>query len=218
MLPDYEFPRAQFLYLNLFGIAFAFIESAVVVYLRAIYYPDGFQFPVKLATGTIGMTEVAREAATFVVLGGVAYISGRQFKERFGWFLYLFGVWDIFYYFWLYVILGWPPSLFSWDILFLIPVPWIGPVIAPLLVSLGFIVFGLLLTVRTRRQRPLYIRWWEWALEIIAGLLIILSFTLDWQFAVSQGPPEQFRWELFLAGYLLGIMTAIQAFYRKKSP
>lgn len=216
MLPEYEFPKTRFFYINLFGIAFAFIESAVVVYLRAIYYPNGFHFPIEIVTGIIGMTEVAREAATIAVLSGVAYLSGDKAQERFGWFLYLFAVWDIFYYLWLYIILGWPPTLMTWDILFLIPVPWIGPVLAPVLVSLGLAVFGLILVMRTRRRKPLYFRWWEWGLEILAGFLIILSFTLDWRLAVNLGTPEHFRWGLFLVGYLLGIGTAVQAIFRKK--
>jgi len=211
------FPKQDLLYLTLFGIAFAFIESAVVVYLRSIYYPNGFHFPIQMIPGTIGMTEVAREAATIVVLASIAHLSGREVNDRFGWFLYLFAIWDIFYYFWLYIILGWPPTLLTWDILFLIPVPWIGPVIAPILVSLAMAVFGIILVAKTRQGKILRFYWWEWGLEALAGLLIILSFSIDWKLATTQGPPENFRWGLFLVGYLLGIITATQAFLRKHS-
>lgn len=210
-----SFSKRDFFYINLFGIAFAFIESAVVVYLRAMYYPNGFHFPIQEIPGTIGMTEVAREASTLVVLTSVAYVSGKKFHDRFGWFLYLFAVWDIFYYIWLYLILGWPPSLFTWDILYLIPVPWIGPVLAPVLVSLAMATFGLLLARRAQKGTMLHFYWWEWGLQILAAFLLILSFTLDWRQAISQGSPEHFRWGLFLIGYLLGVITAAQAFLRK---
>jgi len=209
------FPKQALFYLTLFAIAFAYIESAVVVYLRAIYYPNGFHFPIQMIPGTIGMTEVARETATMLVLGSIAHLSGREVHDRLGWFLYLFAIWDIFYYFWLYVILGWPSSFLTWDILFLIPVPWIGPVLAPILVSLAMAIFGIMLVYFVRRGKILRFYWWEWILVLFAAFLIILSFTLDWRQAATQGTPEHFRWGLFLVGYLLGVITAGQALTRK---
>lgn len=109
----------------------AFLESAVVVYLRAIYYPDGNLFPMKLIEGRIAVTELWREAATMVMLITVAVIVSKRAIERFAWFIYAFAIWDIFYYVFLYFLLGWPQSLLTWDILFLIPVTWTGPVLAP---------------------------------------------------------------------------------------
>ena len=38
--------------------------------------------------------------------------------------------------------MGWPDTLRSWDILFLIPMPWVAPVWAPLSVATFFVAAG----------------------------------------------------------------------------
>ena len=76
------------------------------------------------------VVEIAREAATIVMLLCVAFIAEKTRRGRFACFMLVFGVWDIAYYLWLWATLSWPPSLFTWDILFLIPLIWTGPVIA----------------------------------------------------------------------------------------
>ena len=108
--------------------------------------------------------------------------------------------WDIFYYVWLWIFLGWPPSLLTWDVLFLIPVPWIGPVLAPIIVSVALIV-GSLLALRVKRQgtrltlpAPL------WLLGSAGGGLVLLSFTLDYRAVLAQMEPSAFRWWLFATG------------------
>ena len=59
-----------FLIVVVFSIAFGYIEAAVVVYLRQIFYPEGFTFPITLfddidtLTRRILLTEIGREAAT----------------------------------------------------------------------------------------------------------------------------------------------------------
>src|SRR6185369_2332457 len=113
-----------------FSIAMAALESAVVVYLRALYYPDGFNVAMKLIDQKILLIEIAREAATVVMLLGVGWLAGNNLKDRFAYFLLSFAVWDIFYYLWLKVFIDWPSSLLEWDILFLIPFTWLGPVLA----------------------------------------------------------------------------------------
>ncbi|MBK6833902.1 MAG: hypothetical protein IPG89_06345 [Bacteroidetes bacterium] len=65
------------------------------------------------------------------MLVGAGIIAGKTRLTRFAYFIIAFAIWDIFYYVFLYVLLQWPESLFTWDILFLVPVPWTGPVIAP---------------------------------------------------------------------------------------
>src|SRR3981189_1372652 len=114
-----------------FSIAMATLESAVVVYLRALYYPDGFTVALKLIDQRILLIEIAREGATLLMLVGIGLLAGRNFKDQFAYFLLSFAVWDIFYYLWLKVFIGWPSSLLEWDILFLIPFTWLGPVLAP---------------------------------------------------------------------------------------
>ena len=61
------------------------------------------------------------------MLLAVAYIAGGNGPQRFGYFLLSFGIWDVFYYVFLKVLIGWPESLLTWDVLFLIPLTWVGP-------------------------------------------------------------------------------------------
>ncbi|MFL5518613.1 MAG: hypothetical protein ACJ8DJ_20850, partial [Gemmatimonadales bacterium] len=132
----------------------AYVEAAVVVYLRAIYYPHGFAFPLApMAPDTVAI-EIGREAATLVMLLGVAMLAGTERRDRFLTFWVSFGVWDLFYYVWLWLLVGWPPSLLTWDVLFLIPVPWTGPVLAPVTVSILLVVGGLLLWTKGARGEP----------------------------------------------------------------
>ena len=115
----------KLVWLALFAIAMAYFEAAVVVYLRELFYPDYFPFPLKFIPLNLLAIELFREAATLVMLTAVAVVVGKKFWERFGYMIILFGVWDIFYYVWLKVTIGWPVSLQDWDILFLIPIPWL---------------------------------------------------------------------------------------------
>ena len=133
----------KIIWISVFAVAFAAVESAVVVYLRALYYPEGFSLPLKIFGRNHLWVELARELATMVMLASVAVLTGSNRWQRFAYFLISFGVWDIFYYVWLKVMINWPSSIFDWDILFLLPVPWIGPVIAPVLVSFFMILGGL---------------------------------------------------------------------------
>ena len=108
-------------YVLLYAIAMALLETAVVVYLRELYYKDGFAFPLRNLPATIAITELLREAATVVMLVAIGFLCGKNKLQRFAYFCLAFAVWDIFYYVFLYVLLSWPQSLFTWDILFLIP-------------------------------------------------------------------------------------------------
>jgi hypothetical protein len=76
--------------ISLFAIAMGFLESAVVVYLRAIYYPGGFAFPLKMITGPIAITELLREAATMIMILAIAMLSDRRRTVRLAWFIYMF--------------------------------------------------------------------------------------------------------------------------------
>lgn len=127
-------------WLTFFSIAMGYLETSVVVYLRKLYYPNGFGFPLVAVTPDIAITEFWREAATIIMLLGAGIMAGRNRMQRFVYFLYCFAIWDIFYYVFLYVLLAWPNDLLTWDILFLIPVPWVGPVLCPVLVSFTMIM------------------------------------------------------------------------------
>src|SRR4030043_1288929 len=131
----------RFCVVVVFGIAFAYIEASVVVYLREIFHPSGFTFPLAEFGITplwkrLLLTETGREAATLVVIFTASWLFGRNLRQRFAFFLTIFAVWDIFYYVWLKVLINWPASIMDWDILFLIPTVWAGPVIAPILISI----------------------------------------------------------------------------------
>src|SRR5262245_45115860 len=132
-----------------YAVAMAVVEAAVVVYLRAIAPAEG---PLAVLQTVLPQpiipVELVREAATLVMLVAVAFLAGTNPWQRFLYFALAFGVWDLFYYIWLRVFIGWPPSLLTWDVLFLIPVPWIAPVLAPMLVSIGLIAGALWLRAR----------------------------------------------------------------------
>ena len=192
----------------------AYLESAVVVYLRAIYYPEGFSFPLVPIEPHMGSIEIGREAATLVMLLGVAAVMSADRWERFLFFALGFGMWDIFYYVWLWVFLGWPPSLLTRDVLFLIPVPWVGPVLAPVIVSLGLIGGSLLLLERQQRGQRLHFPARLWGLAVAGGALVLLSFMLDFQVVVAQGPLPPFRWGLFGAGIACGVTALTRGLRR----
>ena len=183
----------------------AYLEAAVVVYLRAIYYPEGFAFPIVLIPDRMAAIELGREAATILMLFALAALAGSDRWGRFLLFSFGFGVWDIFYYVWLRVSLGWPPSLLTWDILFLIPLPWIGPVLAPLIVSVGLIFASLLLLRLRARGIRLEFPAALWAFAVLGGALVLLSFMIDFRVVIEGRMPPPFRWWLFGAGALLGV-------------
>lgn len=128
----------KLLLLALFGIAMAHLEGVVVVYLRkalGILDPE----PNTEAIENIGKkylkTEMTREAATIIMLVVIAILTGSTWIERGIFFLWTFAFWDLFYYLSLYILIRWPPSLKTIDVLFLIPKPWIAPVWFPIGVS-----------------------------------------------------------------------------------
>lgn len=194
----------RYTWLWLFGVGLGWFEAAVVVYLRELYYPDGFRFPVVLASTRVATVEIVREMASLLVLAAVARLSGRRFLERFAAFMLLFGIWDLVYYISLLVVLGWPASLVTWDILFLIPVPWVGPVWAPLVVALFLVGVGSYLYWTTEMpRRPAAI---DWGVEIAAGLLVILSMTWGWRVVLEQSEPQHFPAWLFWLGLGTGVL------------
>ncbi len=129
---------SKILILFLFALAMGYLEAAVVVYLRALILSNEVSIS---ASGTIYWVEIFREAATIVMLVTLTLLVAKNWLERFLYFIYIFSIWDISYYLFLYLILRWPPTLFTQDIYFLIPKPWIGPVWFPLfLFSILFVV------------------------------------------------------------------------------
>ncbi len=201
--------RRRFVWMTAFAVAFAYVESAVVVYLRGLYYPAGFRFPIVIIPDWIAGVELGREAATILILFAVGALAGSDRWERFLWFSYLFGVWDIFYYVWLWVCLRWPPSLLTWDILFLIPVPWIAPVLAPALIAAAMVAGSLILLGLKARGAALGFPRSLWALAVAGGLVVLLSFTIDFHAVLDGRMPSPFPWWLYGIGLAMAVAALI---------
>ena len=188
---------------TIFAAAFAFVESSVVVYLRALYYPEGFSFPLKpLAPDMVAM-EIVRECSTIIMLAAVGALAGRSRWEKFSWFLIAFGVWDILYYVWLKVTIGWPATMIDWDVLFLVPLPWIGPVIAPVLIALLMVILGILAVFRLANGRFFHPGWLSWILALAATIILLYSFMLDIPATLGGQPPSPYPYQFLAIGLLL---------------
>lgn len=199
-----------------FGVAFAYIESAVVVYLRVIFHPDGFTFPLQAFDITplgrrLLLTEIGREAATLVLIVTAAWFFGRTLQERTAWSLIIFAVWDIFYYVWLKVLLDWPASIMDWDILFLIPTIWASPVLYPVLASVAMFAFAVAILYRSAYGSPLMIRYTDWLGWLASTVIIIVSFCLGGMHVMEPDYTRYFRWPLFAVGYAVGIATCVRS-------
>lgn len=202
-----------------FAVTMAYLESTIVVYLRRLYYHDrgGFAFPLVIIDTPTLLLELGREACTIVMLATFGMAAGRNNVGKLAFFLLLFGVWDIFYYIWLKVFLNWPASLLTWDVLFLIPVPWVGPVLAPVSVACTMIAMALIM-LRLEARGPVPGAGASvWLAQVLACTIIIVSFTmdviplLDAQGALlAQWNPTWYRWEMLVVGLGLSIGTFAQ--------
>ena len=158
----------------------------------------------------MAVIEIGREAATLVMLLAVAAICGADRWERFLSLCIAFGVWDLFYYAWLWVFIQWPSSLFTWDILFLIPVPWIGPVLAPVVISVALVAgAGWLWHLKARGAR-LHFSPVNWTLAVTGGCLVLVAFMVDFEEAQIKAEPSAFQWGLFSAGLLLSLSGLVR--------
>jgi hypothetical protein len=194
--------KRHLLWLTIFAIAFGYVEAAVVVYLRVIYYPGGFAFPLRMVSRSHIAVELAREFATIVMLASVGALAGKTRWGKFACFMIAFGVWDIFFYIWLKAILDWPASILDWDILFLLPLPWIGPVLAPVLISLLMIAAGLMI-LRHERTAIFTVPLVTWLLAIAGAAIILYSFMSDTAATLRLQMPAPYRYELFAVGLAL---------------
>ena len=193
----------------IYAIAMAYLESAVVVYLqRALSMTPSTLFPLRdqATLGGLGSIEVGREVATIAMLVTFGWLIGHSSLERLAWISVAFGIWDIGYYFWLWAFIGWPTSFGSTDLLFLIPVPWVAPVWAPMLVSIALIFFGLIVAQRIRRGETLVLKIEHWLPLIAGGLVVIVSFTLDARHIRNGGMPSPFAWPTFILGMVVACL------------
>ena len=199
----------RWLVVALYAAAMAWVESAVVFYLRTMmdrlepFQPN----PMPLLRG-FASVELPREFATLVMLATVGWLAGRTWRCRLGYAAIAFGVWDIFYYAFLKVMCGWPHSLLDWDVLFLLPLPWWGPVLAPVLISLLMIIWGTLAAIE--KERPPAFRRRAWLLNFSGIALALYVFMTDTIAAAARGAdavrtvlPEKFNWPLFIVALVL---------------
>lgn len=236
MKNNYLSYRQRFLWLTVFAVAMGFLEAIVVIYLRELYYPEGFSFPLKLMSPDLVTIEWIREIATLVMLAGVGVIAGRNNLQRLWYALFAFGVWDIFYYVALRLLIGWPASLLTWDLLFLIPVSWLGPVVAPVLNSVTMIIMALMLVAREENGYCVKVRLTDWILIFGGALIILYTYLIDYTRLIIQSgvfapggsqeaaeqlatlitgyAPDNYRWLMFVMGELLIVAATVNIYFR----
>jgi hypothetical protein len=224
--------------LTIFAIAMAFLETSVVIYLRELLYPGGFEFPLAIMPENLVLTEILREAATILMLIGAGYITGKTFSQRFAWFIYAFAIWDIFYYIFLKILINWPESFMTWDVLFLIPTTWTGPVISPVIVSFTMIALALVILYFSEKLMSIRIEPLEWSLLICGSIIVIIAFIYDYSdFSLEHFSlrdlwmipdkeivydtaisyvPGKFNWSIFISGELVLLAAISRLFMRFK--
>lgn len=204
-----------------FSMAFGYIESAVVVYLRALFHPNGFTFPMEVFDATpegkrLVLTEVGREAATVILIVTAAWLFGNLLQERIAYFLIIFAVWDVFYYVWLKVLLDWPASLMDWDILFLIPVVWASPLLYPVLVSAVMFSFAVVILYRCAHGHPLTVTFVDWLGWLASLLIIVVSFCLGGTHITEPNYADHFHGPIFAIGFGVGVAICAKSVRGRK--
>jgi hypothetical protein len=234
--PRHDLGR-RLLLLILFGVAFGYAEAATVVYIRVMYEPihqrlfpdrapnDLFPFISleRWAREAPSYTQgpglkIGREVSTIVLVAVMAWGVSRTVAQWFASFTLCFGVWDLAYYLWLWVLTGWPASLFDWDMLFVVPLPWVAPVLAPLLVAATMTATGVVYLWLEASGRPPRPRAGHWAAVLLGGLTILAAFWWDYRNIEASGYPAPFHWTLFLAGLGLGLAGFGHALLTTRTP
>lgn len=207
----------KIIWVVVFAIAMAYLESAVVVYLRNLYGITDYALGIPPFNDAISIIEIGREIATLVMIMAVGWATGKSFQDRLGYAFLIFGIWDIFYYFWLWIFVKWPSSLFDTDLLFLIPLPWWGPVAAPVMIALLMIISGILAILYEDKNLKLSLSMSWLSIAILSILILLYSFLRDALAilpaelkAISYIQPSPFNWVIYLTGYL---MLCIDLFY-----
>lgn len=216
-----------------FGLAFGYVEAAVVVYLRTITDPvravarEGVTaeelFPVltledlrtRMASGMFLLrVELARELATLAMLACVGLAVGGTPLRRFSAFSAAFGAWDVAYYLWLVVLLDWPASVWTWDVLFLVPTVWTSPVLAPLIVAALMLVCGLHTIALDASGRPPRPGWRDGTAIVAGALMVYTSFVTNSELVLGGDVPSRFEWPLFALGLTLAVVGYLVAVVR----
>jgi hypothetical protein len=216
--------RRRWLLVVLFAIGMAWVEAASVYYLRVMVDRlDPYQANPLPMRGVLERVELVREAATLLMLLTIGALAGRTWRTRLAYTAIAFGVWDIFYYAFLKVIYDWPKSLFDWDILFLLPLPWWGPVIAPVCIALLLIISGSLASQRATKSPARSVTSTSWRLNWLGVVLALYVFMADSLRAVPQGLdvtrtvlPQAFNWPGFVVSLTLMAVPVAQLAWRMR--
>lgn len=202
--------RATWLLVFVFAIGMAWVEAATVYYLRVLVdRVVPYQANPLPMQGVLDHVELVREAATLLMLAAVGMLAGRTRAARLGYAAIAFGAWDIFYYLFLWMIGGWPGSLLDWDVLFLVPLPWWGPVLAPVSIAVLLVVGGTLASRSTSSGPAPVLMRTLWRLSWLGMALALYVFMADSLRALRQGLdvtkvlPQAFNWPLFWLAFAL---------------
>jgi hypothetical protein len=210
----------RFLWLSVYAVAMALLEAVVVVYIRHGMLRVSYDHVALTHYMTM---EMWREVGTLVMLVAVGWLAGRRGVERWAYGLFAFGMWDIGYYVWLKVLIDWPATLLDWDILFLVPLRWWGPVLSPVLIAALICVTAVLAMVRLTQGESLGITRPRVGIGVVGGLLALYVFTSDSLHALLQGRtdwdtlrPEPFKWPLFLMALVLMAVPTLMAVWPRR--
>lgn len=211
----------RFIVIVIFSIGLAFIEAVVVVYLRTIFYPQGFIFPlVGFMSDKYWLKflriETCREMATLVILFSSSWLFGKNFRTRLAYFLTIFAIWDIFYYVWLKVLLGWPSSILKWDILFLIPIPWAAPVLAPVVISVTMLIGSVLILCRESQGKALRISRFAKNGFILVALMFVGHFWYAGIHVSQIDYKSYFHWPMFIGCEVAAMILILKCSLNKK--
>ncbi|MCP4544015.1 MAG: hypothetical protein GY832_43435 [Chloroflexi bacterium] len=202
----------RFLWVSVYAIAMAFLEAVVVAYIRGLLHITNDH----VSLGPYARMEIWREAATIVMLAAVGWMAGRNRLDRWAYGLFAFGFWDVWYYIWLRVLLGWPETLLDWDTLFLIPLRWWGPVLSPVLIAVLICVTAVLAVVRNERGEQPKVTPVRVGVVSLGGLVALYVFMSDSLHALLQNQldwatlrPGPFKWPLFLVALVLMALPSL---------
>lgn len=212
-----------------YALAMAYVEAAAVLYLRTIYGgvdPTGpRQSPFDPLPDFVGI-EIGRELATLLMLAMVGCLAASTGGGRLGAFALAMGIWDSFYYVFLWLFAGWPPSLLAPDILFLLPLPWWGPVVSPILLAAMISVAGGAAMAREMGDGLAPWRRQDLLVMLLGGALCLVAFTssalkvlpsgLEAAFSVRDGVAA-FPWPIYMLGLVIGGLGLVRALSRVAS-
>jgi len=205
-------------WVGIFAVSFAYVEATVVVYLRQMYGIQDLLRDIPAFDPSIAIVEVGREFSTLVILLAVGWAAGRSLQTKLGFTFIAFGLWDISYYVWLKLFINWPESLLTTDILFLLPLPWWGPVIGPVLIAALMVIGGCLATIASDREHAVRFSVFE-VIALLGGVLLMLYSFMENSLAalpadadtLSQLRPSTFNWPLYLIGVIVAGYIVLRA-------